>query len=70
MEMNCQPHASVALPPGKQSPVPTEYGAGWALDPVSMFWSTEKLVDSTKVRTPDRPSRRLVTEIIQSRLPW
>jgi len=69
MEMNCQPQASVALPPGKQSPVPTEYGAGWASDPVSTFWSKEKFVDSTKIRTPDRPSCILVNETIQSRLP-
>jgi hypothetical protein len=69
MEMNYQAQASVALPPGKQSPVPTEYGAGWASYPVSTFWSTEKLVDSTKIRTPDPPSCSLVTETIQSRLP-
>ena len=64
--MNCQPQASVALPPGKQSPVPTEYGAWWASDRVSTFWRTEKLVDCTKIRTPDRPLCSLVTETVQS----
>jgi len=42
MEVNGQPHATAALPPGKEPPVPIGYEAGWALEPVWTRWRREK----------------------------
>jgi hypothetical protein len=37
MEVSGQPHASAALPPVKQPPVPIEEGAMWAQDRSGLF---------------------------------
>jgi hypothetical protein len=41
MDVSGQLHAPVALPPGKESPVPIGYEAGWAPEPVCTTWRRE-----------------------------
>jgi hypothetical protein len=42
MEASGQLHAHAALPPRKESRVPSGQEAGWAPDPVWTLWSREK----------------------------
>jgi hypothetical protein len=46
MEVSGQLHASAALLPEKEPPVPIEWEAGWAPDPVSTLWSRKKWLAS------------------------
>jgi hypothetical protein len=41
-EVNGQLHSLGALPPGKESPVCTQYTAGWAPETVQTLWRREK----------------------------
>jgi hypothetical protein len=38
MDVSGQLHATAALPPQKEPPVPIEYKAGWAIEVVWIFW--------------------------------
>ena len=49
------------------TPVPTEYEAGWATEPVWTFWKIEKPLDPTGTGTPDHPGCSL--DAILSTLP-
>ena len=57
--MGCgQLQALAAAPPGKKVPVPTEYEAGWAEEPVWTFWKRQKI----RLLLPGiEPLRKLVT---------
>jgi hypothetical protein len=45
----------------RRTPVPTEWKAVWAPEPVWMFWTIDKTLPSTEIRTPvpsgPQPSR-------------
>jgi hypothetical protein len=41
--MSGQLHAPVALPPGKEPPVPTGEETGWAPEEVRMLWREKNL---------------------------
>ena len=49
--MSGQLYVPTALPPGKESVVPTEQKAGWAPEPVFTFWRRYKYVASGGNRT-------------------
>jgi hypothetical protein len=64
----CQLHTAAALPPGKESPVPIGWEAGWALEPVCALWSREKSFTPARNRNPEvQPVAHLAipTEISQ-----
>jgi hypothetical protein len=45
IEVSGQLHVSIALPPGKETPVPTGYEAGWAPEAVwTRCWDSKSLV--------------------------
>jgi len=44
----------------KRNPVPIEYEAGWAPEPVWTFWKTDESL-TTEIRTLDSPARSPVT---------
>jgi len=43
VEVNVQLHAPVSLLGGKETPIPTEEEAAWALEAVCTRWRTEKI---------------------------
>ena len=47
--------------PGKKILMPIEQEAGWAQEPIEAFQRREKSLALTDIRTPDRPTRSLVT---------
>jgi hypothetical protein len=51
MEMSGQLRAPVTLPPGKESLVPSGYGAEWAPEPVWILRRRDKSHASTEDRT-------------------
>jgi hypothetical protein len=52
MEVSSQLHAPAALPPGTELPVPIEYEAGWAPEPVWTRWWREKFPVPAGSQTP------------------
>jgi len=46
----------------KRTPIPMEYDAGRSPEPIGTFRRREKSLASTRIRTPDRPARSLVTK--------
>jgi hypothetical protein len=45
MEVNDQLHAPAALPPGKQTLIPTGYEAGWAQSRYGRYEAEKNLLD-------------------------
>jgi hypothetical protein len=43
LNVNCQLHPAASLPPGIQSPVPTEWEAEWAVEEFWMRWRRKKI---------------------------
>jgi hypothetical protein len=60
-----QLHAPSALSPGKEPPVTTGQGAGWAPQPI---WKKGKSFARAGCRNPDRPARSMVTILATSLL--
>jgi hypothetical protein len=52
MELGGHLHAQVALPTGKELPVPIGYETGWAPEPIWTLWNKEKSLASPGNRTP------------------
>jgi hypothetical protein len=55
-----QLHAPAALPPAKEPRVPIGEEAGWAPEPVWVWWKIVKFPAPAGNRTLDRPVRSLV----------
>jgi hypothetical protein len=52
MQVSGQLHALIALPPGKDSPVPIAYEADWVPEPVCTIRRSEKSLALAVKRTP------------------
>jgi hypothetical protein len=64
MEVSGQLQAPTALPPRKETTVPTEYEAGWASEPVWTLWRRENYLALAGNRTPVvQPVARRHTEL-------
>jgi hypothetical protein len=61
MEVNDQLHDPAALTPEKELPVPIEYEAGWAPEPVWTQWRREESTYPYRHSNPGYPERSLVT---------
>jgi len=63
MDVNGQLHTLTALPPRKESLVPTGQEAGWAPEPVWAWWWRKKFPVPAGTQTPDHPAHRIYTNL-------
>jgi hypothetical protein len=71
MEVRVWLHATAALPPGKELPIPIEQEAGWAPEPETDSVAKRKISCPCQKSKPGRPAGILVSILIEAvRLPW